>query len=141
MPTEAEWEYAARAGTTSEYYWGDTIDGEFVWYVKNSQSKTHPVAQKKPNDWRLYDMSGNVGELCNDWYDTGYYTHSSSQNPEGPLTGTRRVLRGGFWDNHRSSLRCAARNWSFPGFHLTNVPGNSYLFRCEGRERCLIRVI
>ena len=105
LPTEAEWEYACRAGTTTDYYWGrnyppttsaDTlaIDSNAVWY-HNSPDSTQPVATKKPNAWGLYDMSGNLWEWCNDWY--GSYSATSQTNPTGPTSGSTRVLRGGSW--------------------------------------------
>jgi formylglycine-generating enzyme required for sulfatase activity len=105
LPTEAEWEYACRAGTTTDYYWGrnyppttsaDTlaIDSNAVWY-HNSPDSTQPVATKKPNAWGLYDMSGNLWEWCNDWY--GSYSDSSQTNPTGATSGIFYVLRGGSW--------------------------------------------
>ncbi len=105
LPTEAEYEYAYRAGTTTDYYWGrdyppttpaDTlaIDSNAVWYY-NSPNGPAPVATKKPNAWGLYDMSGNIWEWCNDWY--GGYGGGSQTNPTGPLSGSYRVLRGGSW--------------------------------------------
>jgi formylglycine-generating enzyme required for sulfatase activity/5-hydroxyisourate hydrolase-like protein (transthyretin family) len=107
LPTEAEYEYAYRAGTTTDYYWGrnypptttaDTlaIDSNAVWYG-NSPTNTQPVATKKPNAWGLYDMSGNLWEWCNDWY--GSYSASSQTNPTGAISGSYRVLRGGSWSN------------------------------------------
>ncbi len=121
LPTEAEWEYACRAGTTTDFYWGgsypltttaDTaaIDNNAVWYY-NSNNSTARVGTKLPNAYRLYDMSGNVQEWCNDWY--GSYSSGSQTDPTGPSTGTLGVMRGGSWDcdfNRRGGLRSTARS-------------------------------
>jgi formylglycine-generating enzyme len=94
LPTEAEWEYAARAGTDYVYAGSNTLE-DVGWYYTNSSYQTHRVAELDPNDWGLYDMSGNVGEWTWDWYDSGYYSSSPSADPEGPASGSYRVLRGG----------------------------------------------
>ena len=95
LPTEAQWEYACRAGTTTTYYWGDSMNGNYAWYADNSSSKTHPVGGKTANAWGLYDMSGNVCEWCLDWM--GSLVGGS--DPKGNAEGTSRVLRGGYWDS------------------------------------------
>ncbi|GHT95116.1 hypothetical protein FACS1894116_10130 [Betaproteobacteria bacterium] len=132
LPTEAEWEYAARAGTKSAYSFGndDGQLGQYAWYDDNSGSQTHPVGQKKPNPWGLYDMHGNVWEWVEDWYDSGYYAHSPTIDPAGPLSGQLRVLRGGSWDYSAGGLRSAYRGYSSPdrrcdyyGFRLARSPG------------------
>ncbi len=117
LPTEAEWEYAARAGTTTKYYWGDendatTID-KYIWYILNSNEISQPIGMKLPNTYGLYDMIGNIYELCNDWYAASYYSDSLTfTNPKGPPYGEQRAIRGGYWlspEPTRSSDRNAAR--------------------------------
>ena len=103
LPTEAEWEMACRAGTNTMYYWGDNpgVAGNYIWYTGNSGGMTHPVGQKLPNSWGLYDMLGNVNEWVADWYDPFYYSISPANNPQGPsgpTAGNWRVLRSGSWD-------------------------------------------
>jgi formylglycine-generating enzyme required for sulfatase activity len=90
LPTEAEWEYAARAGT----YRDNAPEGS-GWINENSANRTHPVANLSPNDWRLFDMAGNVWEWVNDWYDASYYSYGSTENPQGPPAGAYRIVRGG----------------------------------------------
>jgi formylglycine-generating enzyme required for sulfatase activity len=129
LPTEAEWEYAARAGSKTKYYWGDTINEEYLWYEVNSESKTHTVGKRKPNAWGLYDMIGNVWEWNEDWYDSGYYSNGEAVDPRGPSSGSLRVFRGGSWYNNagfcRSSYRYNVtpdrRNRSL-GFRLARTP-------------------
>jgi formylglycine-generating enzyme required for sulfatase activity len=91
IPTEAQWEYACRAGTTTLYYWGDHLDGDYLWYEANSNNRIHKVGQKKPNAWGLYDMQGNVEEFCLDYYDENYYRRSPVKNP---VNKTRRKKHG-----------------------------------------------
>ncbi len=127
LPTEAEWEYACRAGTTTEYYTGS---GEHAledagWYgaystpVGNSQKRTNRVGQKRPNAFGLYDMHGNVWEWCSDWYDTSYYAKSPANDPQGPSTGSYRVLRGGGWFYHAVGCRSAVRDGYVPSLRLS----------------------
>jgi len=98
LPTEAEWECAARSGGKSEKYAGTSSDPDgYAWHSSNSGSKTHPVGQKRPNGLGLYDMTGNVWECCQDWYDENYYSGSPRDNPQGPSSGSYRVFRGGGW--------------------------------------------
>lgn len=112
LPTEAQWEYAARGGQKShgyKYAGGDSLDA-VAWYDCNSNWRTHPVGRKQANELGLYDMTGNVLEWCQDWYDDEYYSNSPQQNPMGPVSGQNRVLRGGSWFNDsrycRVSFRC-----------------------------------
>jgi formylglycine-generating enzyme required for sulfatase activity len=106
LPAEAEWEYAARAGSTGDYA-GD-LDA-MAWYYDNSDSKTHPVGQKQANAWGLYDMHGNVWEWVQDWYDSDYYAQSPGADPRGPSSGSFRVLRGGGWGDDARYCRSAFR--------------------------------
>jgi formylglycine-generating enzyme required for sulfatase activity len=118
LPTEAEWEYAARAGATTRFYSGDSESDllKTGWYVLNSGSKTHPVAQKPPNAWGLYDVLGNVWEWCQDW--KGDYPSGSVTDPKGPSSGTKRVWRGGGWSGYSSGSRTANRFQEEPGKRL-----------------------
>lgn len=109
LPTEAEWEYACRAGTITTYYWGDDMDGDYCWNYSNSGRKSHPVGHKKPNAFGLYDMSGNVWEWCWDRY--GPYD-GTIRNPEGSAGGGVRVMRGGSWVHDGFNLGSAMRNWA-----------------------------
>ncbi len=115
LPTEAEWEYACRAGTTTEYYTGNS-EGSLSragWFGGNSGSGTHPVGQKEPNGFGLYDMHGNVWEWCSDWY--GSYSSASQSNPTGPASGSSRVARGGGWGDDANGCRSAGRDGGDPG--------------------------
>ncbi len=130
LPTEAEWEYAVRAGATARWFFGDDERelGDYAWFEGNSGSRVHPVAEKEPNPWGLYDMLGNVWEWCWDYY--GRYGFGQADNPAGPAIGLRRVGRGGSaWDAPRY-LRSALRARVDPenryvdrGFRCVRVPG------------------
>jgi formylglycine-generating enzyme required for sulfatase activity len=98
LPSEAEWEYAARAGSSTRYYWGRRFNEKYCWRGIWEKITTHTVGKKLPNAFGLNDMSGNVSEWCWDWYDTSYYQNSPKVNPRGPSSGLRKVLRGGQWD-------------------------------------------
>ena len=128
LPTEAEWEYAARAGTTGDYGGTGVLD-DMGWYSGNSGGRTHPVALKQPNAFNLYDMHGNVWEWVQDWYSATYYSISPGVDPTGPTTGSDRVLRGGSWFVSASLARSAFRVSRAPsvrsnggGFRLARTP-------------------
>jgi formylglycine-generating enzyme required for sulfatase activity len=133
LPTEAEWEYAARAGTTGAYSFGDEAEAleAYAWYGEDAYSgSAHPVGQKEPNGWGLYDMHGNVWEWVQDWYDENYYAGSPATDPQGPPSGSSRVDRGGGWSNTAGSCRSAIRLGLTPivrfgnlGFRLAFSPG------------------
>ena len=115
LPTEAEWEYAARGGNQSSHYkysGSGNID-DVAWYYNNSGSSTHAVGTKSPNELGIYDMSGNVWEWCSDWY--GFYSAGAQTNPQGPSSDSCRVLRGGSWGNDARGCRVSNRNLSGPG--------------------------
>jgi len=131
LPTEAQWEYAARGGNKSKgyKYSGSNNLYEVAWYYSNSSKKTHPVATKKPNELGLYDMSGNVWEWCGDWYASDYYQNSPNRNPIGSSSAVYRVLRGGSWEAKATNCRVAnrngeqlARSYSFMGFRCAVSP-------------------
>ncbi len=119
LPTEAEWEFAARGGTKSRgyKYAGSNTIGDVAWYADNSNSQTHDVATKAANELGLYDMSGNVEEFCQDWY--GRYSSSSQTNPTGPSSGSTRVYRGGSWRNYAAGCRVSHR--------FNDSPSNAYV--------------
>ncbi|MEQ8702820.1 MAG: SUMF1/EgtB/PvdO family nonheme iron enzyme [Phaeodactylibacter sp.] len=123
LPTEAEWEYAARGGSRSRghKYSGSDNLGRVGWHGSNSGSKTHPVGQKTANELGLYDMSGNVWEWCSDWYGSDYYSSSPGRNPKGPGTGAGRVYRGGGWIIIARFCRASGRSGDGPGARLINL--------------------
>ena len=123
LPTEAEWEYCCRAGSDTKYSYGDDEGqfGDYAWYYDNSDSKTHPVGQKKPNAWGLYDMHGNVWEWVLDWYDRDYYENSPGTDPQGPDSGSFRVLRGGGWSNDADNCHSADRNYHNPDYSTIDL--------------------
>ena len=132
LPTEAEWEYACRAGTTTPYYLGGDPRklGGAAWFKENAEKKTHPVAQKQPNPWGLCDMTGNVAEWCNDVYDKDYYKGSPAANPRGPAKGKLYALRGGGWASGAEALRSAARGSEVAGFTDSCLARDAIGFRC-----------
>ena len=132
LPTEAEWEYACRAGCVNEYCFGDDDKslGEYAWYGSNSNGQLQTVGQRKPNTWGLHDMHGNVWEWCEDWY--GEYDERQTTDPQGPSNGSNRVTRGGSWWNSAGYCRSAYRHgngpanrWGDYGFRLALSPSSS----------------
>jgi formylglycine-generating enzyme required for sulfatase activity len=123
LPTESEWEYAYRAGTTARFYWGEDDPpmaiGDYAWYNGNSSSMTHDVGEKLFNAWGLYEMSGNVWEWCQDWIDA--YPAGPVTDPQGPHSGTDRVLRGGSWADVPANCRAALRLLNAPDFRYDYI--------------------
>ncbi len=123
LPTEAEWEYACRANTTTAYNFGNETSqlGGSAWFYGNSDGKTHSVGAKRPNAWGLYDMHGNVWEWCEDWYGAEYYAKSPPEDPTGPATGSDRVFRGGSWSVSAANCRAANRSGYVPGYRNSRL--------------------
>lgn len=123
LPTEAEWEYACRAGSTTAFSFGDSESGlgeyAWFWFEGNSDAKTHEVGTKKPNAWGLYDTHGNVWEWCADWY--GAYTGEAVMDPEGAASGSNRVSRGGSWPYDAGYCRSAFRYGLLPGYRIDDL--------------------
>jgi formylglycine-generating enzyme required for sulfatase activity len=132
LPTEAEWEYACRAGTTTDYFWGATPDKakDYAWFDKNSGGRPKPVGQKKPNPWGLFDMAGNVWQWCNDFYKVDYYKDSAKTDPRGPESGQNKVVRGGAWRFSADNCRSGYRYNESPGYADVCFGYDIYGFRC-----------
>lgn len=132
LPTEAEWEYACRAGSETAYCFGDDPEqlDEYAWYCGNSENRTHAVGRKRPNGWGLFDLHGNVWEWCWDWYQIYKVTNDTSDSPIGPATDSRRVLRGGSFLREPQDLRSASRDASGPTFRISFIG-----FRCVRGSR------
>jgi formylglycine-generating enzyme required for sulfatase activity len=121
LPTEAEWEYAARGGKNSEFkYSGSDTVNHVAWHFDNSDRTTHPVGEKAPNTLGIYDMSGNVVEWCSDWHKIKY-SLTEKNNPAGPETGSHRVVRGGSYSDAYINCRVAARQFVHPNYRWVNV--------------------
>ena len=121
LPTEAEWEYAARAGSTTAYSFGNKASklGDYAWYGDNAGGRTHPVGQRKPNAWGLYDVHGNVWEWVQDWY--GPYDVDAVTDPQGASADSYRVYRGGGWGTFAGNCRSADRNFDTPDMRLAGL--------------------
>ena len=132
LPTEAEWEYACRAGSKTTYFFGNGSSklADYAWVDENSGGKPHPVGQKKPNPWGLYDMCGNVWEWCNDFYQVDYYQQSPAEDPRGPKEGETKVVRGGAWKFSADSCRSGYRYNEDPGYSDVCFGYDIYGFRC-----------
>jgi formylglycine-generating enzyme required for sulfatase activity len=132
LPTESEWEYACRAGTPTKYSFGDEAARlrACAWFKGNAEQTPHPVGQKTPNPWGLYDMHGNVAEWCHDLYSERAYATTETQDPRGPTRGDKRVLRGGSWRTSEDGCRSSARNSETPRFADACFGSDAYGFRC-----------
>lgn len=132
LPTEAEWEYACRAGSRTKWFFGDDDAklGDYAWFKDNSGGQTHLVGKKLPNEWGLYDMLGDVAEWCGDWYASNYYADSPPVDPRGPKTGRQKVVRGAAWGSSawycrsscRGSRRKSDRGFAELGFRVALEP-------------------
>ena len=120
LPTESEWERAARGGTTGWYYWGQDHMDTFAWYGNNAGKRTRPVGTRDSNHYGLYDMAGNVWEWVQDWYNPDYYKKSPARNPKGPGKGTTKVIRGGSWGTPPAKIAHAYRDSREPGTRYIN---------------------
>ena len=132
LPSEAQWEYACRAGSTGRYGFSSGRNGvpkeyeehelsDYGWFNSNAGGMPHPVGLKRPNAWGLYDVHGNVWQWCQDWYDKDYYTNTPTNDPAGPPGGSHRVLRGGSWYDPARRCRSALRYLNGPGLRDFNL--------------------
>ena len=132
LPTEAEWEYACRAGTTTAWFFGDTPEKLriYSWFDKNSGGRPRPIGQMQPNPWGLHDICGNVWEWCNDFYKVDYYQEAPREDPRGPASGETMVVRGGAWRFSAESCRSGYRYNENPGSPDACFGYDVYGFRC-----------
>jgi len=135
LPTEAEWEYAARAGTETDYDFGNGAAKlkAYANFADNSNERTDLVGKKRPNRWGLHDMYGNVLEWCNDVYSPTYYAESSAGDPRGPSDGEKRVMRGGAWNSGAAACRATVRYGEMPGISDACFARDTFGFRCVRR--------
>ena len=132
LPTEAEWEYACRAGTKTRYFFGDdrTKLRNFAWFKGNSGQRPRPVGRKLPNPFGLFDMLGNVWQWCNDFYQVDYYQESPRRDPRGPVSGDNKVVRGGSWAAEADQCRSSFRYYENPSYTDVCFGYDIYGFRC-----------
>ncbi|HIG28343.1 MAG TPA: formylglycine-generating enzyme family protein [Verrucomicrobiales bacterium] len=132
LPTEAEWEYACRAGTKTAYFFGNSASklAGFGWFERNAKGRPQAVGRKKPNPWGLYDICGNVWQWCNDFYEVDYYQKSPLKDPQGPTEGKSKVVRGGAWRFSAESCRSGYRYNENPGYADVCFGYDIYGFRC-----------
>jgi formylglycine-generating enzyme required for sulfatase activity len=132
LPTEAEWEYACRAGTQTSYFFGNSPSklSDYAWFDKNSGGHPQPVGLKRPNPWGLYDICGDIWQWCNDFYQVDYYEQAPLENPRGPETGDTRVVRGGSWKFSDDNCRSGYRYNESPGRADVCFGYDVYGFRC-----------
>ena len=132
LPTEAEWEFACRGGATTGYFFGETPGklSDYAWFDKNAGGHPHPVGQKQPNPFGLYDIIGNVWEWCNDFYQVDYYRQAPRENPRGPAQGQTKVVRGGAWRFSAENCRSGYRYNENPGYADVCFGYDIYGFRC-----------
>jgi formylglycine-generating enzyme required for sulfatase activity len=132
LPTEAEWEYACRAGTKTAYFFGDSASklSDYAWFEDNAGGRPQPVGGKPANPWGLYDMHGNLWQWCNDFYQVDYYQQSAENDPRGPKTGENKVVRGGAWKFSADSCRSGYRYNENPGYADVCFGYDIYGFRC-----------
>ena len=135
LPTEAEWEYAARGGNKSKGYTysGSKEVNEVAWHWDNSGKQVHEIGTKKPNELGIYDLTGNVWEWCLDWYNVKYHLYSPRNNPQGPETGEKKILRGGSWYSYSSALRVTYQSNSEPGTKYAHI-GFRCVWNAENRK-------
>jgi len=137
LPTEAEWEYACRAGAKTKYHFGDNARKLklYAWTKENAGGRSRPVGGKLPNQWGLHDMHGNVAEWCNDFYSSSYYAKSATKDPKGPSKGETKVVRGGCFSSKPGDATCAHRESEDPAYTDVCFGYDVYGFRCVRKAK------